>query len=88
MAAVVGLSRQNMRKLMLGHHQQFPAPVHSGNPSVWHLAQVLEFLQERQYAFPQAVLDVAHTAMQINIAKEQPLLNQRFATRIRQHLHA
>src|SRR5574344_210374 len=24
-AAVVGLSRQNMRKLMLGHHQQFPA---------------------------------------------------------------
>ena len=87
-AAVVGLSRQNMRKLMLGHHQQFPAPVHSGNPSVWHLAQVLEFLQERQYAFPQAVLDVAHTAMQINIAKEQPLLNQRFATRIRQHLHA
>ena len=48
-AAVVGLSRQNMRKLMLGHHQQFPAPVHSGNPSVWHLAQVLEFLQKRQY---------------------------------------
>ena len=87
-AEMVGVSRQNMRKLMVGHHQQFPAPVHSGNPSVWHLAQVLEFLQKRQYAFPQAVLDVAHTAMQINIAKEQPLLDQRLATSIRQRLHA
>lgn len=58
------------------------------NPSVWHLAQVLEFLQARQYAFPQAVLEVARTAMQINIAKEQPLLDQRLATSIRQRLHA
>ena len=29
-----------------------------------------------------------HTAMQINIAKEQPLLDQRLATSIRQRLHA
>lgn len=78
-AEVVGLSRQNIRKLMLGHHQRFPAPIHSGNPSVWHLAQVLEFLQERQYAFPMAVFEVSHTAMQINIAKEQSLLDKRFA---------
>lgn len=87
-AEVVGLSRQNMRKLMLGHYQRFPAPVHSGNPSVWHLAQVLEFLKERQYAFPTQLQDVAHTAMQINIAKEQPLLDLRLASSIQQRLHA
>jgi len=76
-AEVVGLSRQNIRKLMLGHHQHFPAPIHSGNPSIWHLAQVLAFFKERQYAFPMTVFEVSHTAMQINIAKEQPLLDKR-----------
>lgn len=87
-AAVLGLSRQNIRKLMLGHHQHFPAPIHSGNPSVWHLAQVLEFFQERQYAFPEAVFEVAHTAMQINIAKEQPLLDKRLGKVLEHRLHA
>lgn len=87
-AAVVGLSRQNIRKLMLGHHQRFPAPIHSGNPSVWHLAQVLEFFQERQYAFPMNVFEVARTAMQINIAKEQPLLDKRLGAVLAHRLHA
>jgi predicted DNA-binding transcriptional regulator AlpA len=87
-AHVVGLSRQNIRKLMVGHHQQFPAPIHSGNPSVWHLAQVLEFLKDRQYAFPVTVFEVARTAMQINIAKEQPLLDHRLAAALEPRLHA
>jgi len=87
-AEVVGLSRQNIRKLMLGHHQRFPAPVHSGNPSVWHLAQVLEFFKERHYALPMAVFEVAHTAMQINIAKEQPLLDKRLGAILEHRLHA
>lgn len=85
-AEVVGLSRQNMRKLMIGHHQRFPAPIHTGNPSIWHLAQVLEFLKESQYAFPATVFDVARTAMQINIAKEQPLLDKRLAASLASRL--
>jgi len=81
-ADVVGQSRQNLRKLMLGHHQRFPAPVHSGNPSLWHLAQVLEFLRERQVEFPVPVFDVACTAMQINLARQQPLVDRQLAARL------
>ena len=85
-AEVVGLSRQNIRKLMLGHQQRFPVPIHDGNPSLWHLAQVLDFLQERQYSFSRAVFDVAHTAMQINIAKEQPLLDRQLVAALQHRL--
>lgn len=87
-AEVVGLSRQNIRKLMLGHHQRFPAPIHSGNPSIWHLAQVLEFFRERQYVFPMKVFEVARTAMQINIAKDQLLLDKRLGEVLEHRLHA
>jgi hypothetical protein len=38
---VAGVSRKNMRKLMPGHAADFPIPVHGGNPSVWHLWDVL-----------------------------------------------
>lgn len=70
-AQVVGVSRQNMRKLMVSHPTSFPAPVHEGSSSVWHLAEVMTWLQARgTYKFEQAVLDVAVTAMQVNLAKE------------------
>jgi len=75
-AQVIGQSRQNLRKLMIGHHQRFPAPIHSGNPSLWHLAEVLAFLKERHVEFPVPVFDVARTAMQINLVRQQPLLDR------------
>jgi predicted DNA-binding transcriptional regulator AlpA len=87
-ADVVGQSRQNMRKLMLNSSNRFPSPVHSGSASVWHLAHVLEFMRERNYVFSSTVFDVAWTTMQINIAKEQPLLDARFAASLQQRLHA
>lgn len=87
-AEVVGQSRQNMRKLMLSHSNQFPPPVHSGSASVWHLAHVLEFLRERNYKFSSSVLDVARTTMQINLVKEQPFIDAHFAARLQQRLHA
>ena len=70
-AEVVGVSRQNMRKLMLAHTGSFPAPVHEGSASIWHLADVLAWLQARGgYALAQGVLEVAQAALQVNIAKE------------------
>ncbi|MDN5871104.1 MAG: hypothetical protein L0H73_10365 [Nitrococcus sp.] len=55
-AEIVGVSRQNMRKLMLAHPDSFPAPVHEGSASIWHLVDVLEWLQDRgSYALAQAV---------------------------------
>ncbi|HID8535849.1 TPA: helix-turn-helix transcriptional regulator [Stenotrophomonas maltophilia] len=38
-ADIVGVSRQNVRKLMLAYPGSFPAPVHEGSASIWHLAE-------------------------------------------------
>jgi predicted DNA-binding transcriptional regulator AlpA len=70
-ADMVGVSRQNMRKLMLAHPGSFPAPVHEGSASIWHLADVLAWLQAKgNYSLAQAILDVSQVALQINVAKE------------------
>jgi len=70
-ADIVGVSRQNMRKLMLAHTRTFPTPIHEGSASLWHLAHVLEWLVERgTYAIDANVREVAHTAMQVNQTRE------------------
>ena len=70
-AEIVGVSRQNMRKLMLAHPGSFPAPVHEGSASIWHLADVLAWLQAKgSYALAKDVLDIARVALQVNVAKE------------------
>lgn len=70
-AEIVGVSRQNMRKLMLAHPSSFPAPVHEGSASIWHLADVLAWLEAKgSYALAKGVLDVARVALQVNVAKE------------------
>jgi predicted DNA-binding transcriptional regulator AlpA len=70
-ADIVGVSRQNMRKLMLAHPGSFPAPVHEGSASIWHLADVLAWLQAKgSYSLTKEVLDVARVALQVNAAKE------------------
>lgn len=80
-AEIVGVSRQNMRKLMLTHAASFPAPVHEGSTSIWHLADILLWLQGRRQqgsAEPALIvntLEVAKVAMQINISKEQHRLS-------------
>ena len=70
-AEIVGVSRQNMRKLMLAHPGGFPAPVHEGSAAIWHLADVLAWLQAKGgYALAQNVCDVARQALHINLARE------------------
>ena len=70
-ADIVGVSRQNMRKLMLAHPGSFPAPVHEGSASIWHLADVLAWLQAKgSYALAKDVLEVARVALQVNVVKE------------------
>lgn len=70
-ADIVGVSRQNMRKLMLAHPGSFPAPVHEGSASIWHLADVLAWLQARgSYSLAKDVFEVARVAWQVNVAKE------------------
>jgi hypothetical protein len=70
-AVCVGVTRQNMRKLTLSHRNSFPVPVHEGSTALWHLSPVLLWLRERaNYTIPPMLLEVAHIAMQINLAKE------------------
>jgi hypothetical protein len=60
-----------MRKLWLTHATSFPAPIHEGTSVLWHLAFVLQWLQEHgTYHVERALLDVARIAMQVNLAKE------------------
>jgi predicted DNA-binding transcriptional regulator AlpA len=70
-AEIVGVSRQNMRKLMLAHPGSFPAPVHEGSPSIWHLADVLTWLQTKGgYPLTMEIVELARVALQVNVAKE------------------
>ncbi|MFJ4067527.1 helix-turn-helix transcriptional regulator [Pseudomonas sp. NPDC089996] len=69
-AQIIGVSRQNMRKLMLSHMYSFPAPVHEGSTSLWHLADVLIWLQARgSYAIGQDIVDLARVAMSVNVSR-------------------
>lgn len=70
-AELVGVSRQAMRKLMLSHVATFPAPVHEGSASIWHLAEVLGWLEEKGgYALERTMLETARAALEVNLAKE------------------
>lgn len=69
-AELLGVTRQNMRKLMVTHSAAFPVPVHSGSVSLWHLAPMLEFLRERGYELAPGLAEVALASMRINIASE------------------
>jgi predicted DNA-binding transcriptional regulator AlpA len=84
-AELVGLSRQNIRKLWLNNENAFPLPVHSGASSFWHLAQVLQFLNERQYSFAQKVQEVAHVTMKLNIARQKSMVSDTELEEMQRH---
>jgi len=77
-AEMLEVSRQNIQRLKQAHPFYFPTPIHEGNAAVWHLAHLLEWFKGRaSYAIDQALLDVAHIAMQINLAKEAKQMERR-----------
>jgi predicted DNA-binding transcriptional regulator AlpA len=70
-AEIMGMTRQNMRKLMLAHAGSFPPPVHEGSASIWHLAEILAWLDARgEYAVERSTFEVSMAALEVNIAKE------------------
>jgi hypothetical protein len=71
-AAIVGRSRQNMRKLMLGSLPAAPAPLHEGSSAIWHLAVLLRWVRdEKRYRISGDLLELARTNMQVNLAVDQ-----------------
>lgn len=77
----VGVSRQNMRKLMLANVRTFPLPVHGGNSSVWHTAEVLAWLRDHAgYNVSDEEISAATAAWRVNAGTE--------GARIRRMRHA
>jgi len=55
---------------MLGYGENFPLPVHEGTATVWHLADMLEWLKTKvAYQVEPATLAVAQATKQINLVK-------------------
>jgi predicted DNA-binding transcriptional regulator AlpA len=84
-ADVVGVSRQNMRKLMVSYPTSFPPPVHEGSTAVWHLADLLAWLQAKGgYDVDRSTADMAAVAMQVNLAKAANQITRRVQREVRE----
>jgi predicted DNA-binding transcriptional regulator AlpA len=82
-AALAGVTRQNVRKLMLSHSATFPVPVHAGSASLWHAADVLLWLREHfGYVVPESTLEVVRMAERVNAAKSRHRLSDRVCERL------
>lgn len=69
-AEYMGVTRQNMRKLMVAN-RDFPMPVHEGSSALWHLADVLAWLEDRKgYEPDQGLLETAAATLEVNTVKE------------------
>jgi hypothetical protein len=68
-AELLGVSRQNVRKLVVDSSASPPAPTHLGNPALWHLADLLRWLREvKRYRVDGRLVEVAETTRQVNLA--------------------
>ena len=69
-ADLMGVARQSMRKLMLAN-DDFPTPIHDGTVSLWHLADVLTWLEGRKGYEPEpSLLQTAHVTLEVNVTRE------------------
>jgi hypothetical protein len=70
-AALLGVTRQNVRKLILACDAPAPVPLHEGRPTIWRLAKILAWLRdEKKYRVPEDLLETARATMQANLAVE------------------
>lgn len=71
-AAILDVSRQNMRKLWLAHSATFPDATYLGAVNLWHLDELLIWLSTYQnWEIPAEMLETARTVRAINAAREQ-----------------
>lgn len=85
-ANLLGFSRQYMRKLM-EQNPDFPLPFHQGNPSLWHLADPLNWLKTGGKAeIPEASLQVADVTRQLNILIQEGSVEEGFREQAKMQL--
>ena len=77
-AEYAGVTRQNIRKLIVVHSNDFPPAIHDGSASVWHLAAVLKWFKDRgTRPVEPTLMEVAEVAMHLNITRQTKLLSPR-----------
>lgn len=71
LASIMNVTRQYARKMVYSPNSAFPLPVHEGNPSLWRLFPVVEWLSNtKRYAFDARLRDVSYVTMQVNLARD------------------
>lgn len=83
-AEILGCSRQNIRKLVIGNKSIFPSPIHEGNSTIWHLAKVLPWFKAKgNYKIEDNLIEVSDANMQVNIARQMQDLEPAFRQNIK-----
>jgi hypothetical protein len=56
--------------MMLAHPSDVPPPVHEGRQAIWHLAEVLDWLEQRgNYPISPSILETAAMTQALNLAR-------------------
>ncbi len=83
-AEILGCSRQNIRKLVIGNKSIFPSPVHEGSSSIWHLAKVLPWFKAKgNYTIEENLIEISSANMQVNIVRQMQDLEPGFHQNIK-----
>ena len=72
-SSILGHSRQYTRKLFNSDTSSLPAPIHIGNPSIWHLSEVLDWLKsvgKQENKINENLFELSHITKQINIKRQ------------------
>lgn len=72
-SSILGHSRQYTRKLFNSDTSSLPTPIHIGNPSIWHLSEVLDWLKslgKQENKINENLFELSHITRQINIRRQ------------------
>mgnify|MGYP003618674835 CR=1 FL=1 len=72
-SSILGHSRQYTRKLFNSKTSSLPAPIHIGNPSIWHLSEILNWLKslgKQENKINENLFELSHITRQINTKRQ------------------
>jgi hypothetical protein len=76
-ANLLGCTRQNMQKLIAKDNSNCPPAIYGGAQSIWHLAELLEWLiNSKKYSVSESLVEVAKVTMSLNITKQFAMLDR------------
>jgi hypothetical protein len=90
LAALLGHSRQNMRKIV--HKLNFPNPMHAGSTPLWHLYPVLDWFKtndkhEIDETLIETLKEVSGVNMRVNVASQMIICDSKISGSLEEILH-